>query len=291
MARTTVKGTRKSVINKRRKGFLAIFFPWMRRFGIGMALFLAVLWLGAWMVMSGALGRSTDWVKNQILLATADMGFKVENILVEGRTFTDAQILLAIINVEKGDPLFAFDPKTAHEMITRMGWVKSAQIERRWPDTIYIGLNERAPLALWQTDKNVKLLDTDGEVIVTDHLERFKDLLMVMGPDAPAHTAELIASIQAEPALVKHIMGASRQGERRWDLVMDKGLIVKLPEKDMQLALSKLARAQEENAILQKDIESIDMREDGRMVVRTRPGAVEEYKASLKVDAKAGNNI
>jgi cell division protein FtsQ len=295
MARVNVsrnsKGTRKSVINKRRKGFLALFFPWLRRFGIVMGVLFGVLWLGAWLVMSGSLGRGKDWVDNQVLLMTADMGFKVDNILVEGRVHSDPEMLLAIVNVEKGDPLFSFDPKEAQAMVAKIGWVDHAQVERRWPDTIYIGLSEREPLALWQDEKNIRLLDTKGQVIATDHLERFKDLLLVMGPDAPEHAAEMIASLQAEPIIAKQVDAARRLGERRWDLLLKDGITVKLPEKDMELALSRLAKAQEESGILQKDIENIDLREDGRLVVKTRPGAAEEYKASLKVDAKAGNSI
>jgi cell division protein FtsQ len=57
----------------------------------------------------------------------------------------------------------------------------------------------------------------------------------------------------------------------------------------MELALRRLAGAQTADRIFEKDITAIDLREAGRMVVRTRPGALEEYKAQQA--AAKGDNI
>jgi cell division protein FtsQ len=268
-----------------------VFLPWMRRFGVALAAFVLVLWLGAWLVMSGTMARGKNWLDNAVLMATRDMGFKVDNIMVEGREHADPQTLLALINVQKGDPLFSFDPAAAQDLISGIGWVRSARIERRWPGTIYIGLTERVPLALWQQDKKQVLLDTDGHSITSEGLKEFAGLPVVIGEDAPAHAADLISSLKAEPSIAARLKAASRIGGRRWDLLMDNGVLVRLPEEDMPLALSTLARAQEQDAILQKPLESIDLREAGRLIVQTRPGAVEEYKASLTGGAKPGSSI
>ncbi|MCC6598536.1 MAG: FtsQ-type POTRA domain-containing protein [Alphaproteobacteria bacterium] len=286
-----VVGARKSVLNKRRRGFLGVLIPWARRFGFALVLVGGLIWLGAWLTLNGTLGRGKDWMENKILMASADMGFAVENILVDGRVYTNPQILMAIVNVGKGDPLFSFDPRAAQALISKIGWVESASVERRWPDTIYIGLKERKPMALWQDEKTLKLLDSNGTVITADRLERFGGLPVVAGPDAPAHAAALLAGLRAEPVLQPYIAYARRLGERRWDLVLKGGVIVRLPEEDLGLALRRLASAQEENSILEKDIVSIDLRESGRLVVQTKPGAVEEYKASLKIEAKTGSSI
>lgn len=291
MARSTTRGTRQSVINKRRKGFLAVLFPWLRRFGIVMVVLVSVLGLGAWLVTSGTLSRGKHWIDNQVLLATADMGFFVRNILVEGREYTDPQTLLAIVNIEKGDPLFSFDPRAAQDLISEISWVDHVQVERRWPDTIYIGIVEKRPLVLWQHDKKLRLLDQKGAVIATDHIERFKDLKIVMGADAPQFAVDLMENLSGEPDLAKRVVAARRLGERRWDLVLDNEMVIKLPEQDMALALSRLADEERESGVLQRDIVGVDMREEGRMIVEARPGAVQEYKASLSPDAKKGNSI
>ncbi len=291
MAAKRKKGTRQSTFNKRRKGVLSVVIPWMRRFGIALAVFVGIIWVSSWLYLSGALARAGDWTEDKVLVATGDMGFSIENIMVEGRQYTDASVLLAIVNVEKGDPLFSFDPKEAQSLMSQIGWVEAAQVERRWPDTIYIELKERTPLALWQVGKRVKLLDDRGEVIVSDGLERFADLIMVTGENAPAHVYELVGNLRAETPVHERVETAQWVGDRRWNLRLKNGIEVKLPEEDMGLAVRRLATAQNEDGLLDKNIVSIDMREGDRISVRTKPGKVQDYKAGLKIQAKAGNNI
>lgn len=280
-------GTRRKTIDRRLGGRRAIWVNRVQRFGIKLAVVVFIVWMGAWLHFSGSFSRAGYWVDEKILDITADMGFKVENILVEGREFTDAQALRAIINIDKGDPLFLFDPGAARKSIEELSWVKKARIERRLPDTIYIGIEERLPLALWQKDKQLHLIDADGQVVNTDGLKRFKDLIVVMGEGAPAQAKALLDNIAAEPVLQERTKVARWIDGRRWDLSFEKDITVKLPETDLGLALRRLALAQEEDGLLDKDITSVDLREPDRIVVRTRPGAVQEYKAGLKT----GDNI
>lgn len=292
--RTSSPGTRRSAINRRRRGPMAVLVPWARRFGVGLLAVLLLVGLGAWLSWNGALERMHGWAGNKILMAGADMGFAVKNVLVEGRVYTDPQTLLAVINVGEGDPLFSFSPAGVQEQITRIGWVESAVVERRWPDTIYIGLKERKPLALWQDGRTLRLLDDRGEVITSEGLERFGGLPVVIGEDAPQHAAVLLAGLRAEPVLQPYVAYARRLGERRWDLVLKGDITVRLPEEDLELALRRLAESQEENGIFEKDIVGIDLREPGRVSVQAKPGRVEEYRASLKAGnagTKTGNSI
>jgi cell division protein FtsQ len=280
-------GTRRSTIARRYTGKRAIFFYWLRRFGVVFGGGAFVIWLGAWLYLSGTVTRSIQWTHNKTLQTTADMGFAVENILVEGRVNSDPEVILALVNVGKDDPLFAFDPGETQKQIEEIPWIKHARVERRLPDTVYIGLEEHQPLALWQKDQKLSLLAEDGSIIETGNLGRFKDLIIVIGEGAPMKAPELLANLAAEETLFRRTKAASWVGDRRWDLIFRNDITVKLPENDMGLALRSLGAAQEESAILDKDITSIDLREPGRMVVSPRAGAAQEYKAGLKT----GNNI
>jgi len=291
--KVTNRGTRKSTfVNKRRKGLRARIFPWFKRFGLTMAVLATIMWLGAWFFMSDADTHTGDWVNNKIVNATASLGFEVENILIEGRVYTDPAILKAIINVRKGDPLFAFDPATAKQGIEKIAWVDSAHVERRLPDTLYVKLNERKPLALWQKDKQLKVIDTHGEVIPMRNMNRFSNLVIVLGDNAPQHTAELFQILIGEPEIFRNIESAGLIADRRWDLIMKNDVRIKLPEGDIAFALARLAKAQAEDKILDKALMGIDLRDPARMIVRTNPGSSQEYQSSYsKASAKSGNNI
>ena len=289
LAKKSVVGTRKSVLNKRRKGFLAVFIPWVQRFGIGLALVVAVIWTSTWLWLSGSFERAGDWSQNQIQLAAADMGFEVRNILVEGRVHTDADVILAVLNIQEGDPLFSFDPKAAQNQLEKIGWVKTAQVQRRFPDTLYISLEERQPTAVLKDGAAFKLLDRKGKVIPTASMKPFKDLLIVQGKGAQEKASDLTDILNAEPVIQERALAATYLGERRWDLALKGGIKIQLPEEDLGLALRKLADAHKESGLLDKSIQAVDVREADRISIRTKPGQVSEYKASLKVNA--GNPI
>lgn len=245
-----------------------------------------VLWVGSWLYLSGSFTKLSDWGHDRTLAKTAAAGFAIQNILVEGRVHTDPDLIRAILNVEKGDSIFAIDPAAAKTQLERISWVKTAQVERRLPDTIFVGLSERTPIALWQKDQKVSVVDAEGVVLTDQNLEPFRNLLMVVGDGAPQNAQELITYLAAEPTIVSKIDAAVRVADRRWDLVMKNRVTVRLPEDDLGLALRQLASAQEQDGLLDKNIESVDLREAGRLTVKTAPGAAEELKASFTKDGK-----
>ncbi len=245
--------------------------------------------VGTWLSLSGTLDRTHQRTQNKIYNMLADAGFRVNNILVEGRYETDPDVLRAIINLNRGDPIFAFDPAETREMIERLSWVREAHVERRLPDTIYVGIVERQPIALWQHKNKLRVIDTEG-VTLTDQLSaNQKTLPIVVGEYANEQAYDLLVMLEAEPEIRELVEAATWVGDRRWDLTLKNKISVRLPEMDIGLALSRLAKAQAQDEILDKDLNVIDLRETDRITVRTRPGAVQEYKASF--DSKLGDNI
>ncbi len=288
MSRT---GTTRSQIIGRRARYAkkARLGGFIRRFGVGIALTTIVVGAGAWLSLSGALDRTEQKLRNGAYEKLADAGFRVNNILVEGRYETDPDVLRAIINLNRGDPIFAFDPAEVHEMIERLSWVREAHVERRLPDTIYVGLIERKPIALWQHKGKMRVIDEEG-VTLTDKLSASqKTLPIVVGEYANEQAHNLLAMLEAEPDIRNMVEAATWVGDRRWDLTLKNTIIVRLPESDIGLALSRLAKAQEQDKIIDKDLNVIDLREKDRITVRTRPGAVQEYQASF--DSKKGDSI
>lgn len=234
--------------------------------------------------MSGAAGRMGVTLQNSFFEITANHGFIVHDVLVEGRKNADPQVLLGLLNVDRGDPIFAFDPRAAQAQLQMESWIESVRVERRLPGLVYVTLTEREPFALWQNQGKLRMIDPKG-VIITDvvsEMAKFQTLPLVVGDGAQMAAFGLFNLMRAEPALMQRIEAATYVGERRWDLKLKNNIAVRLPENDLALALRRLAEAQESDLLLDKDLESIDLREEGRLVVRTRPGAVQDYQASYK---------
>jgi cell division protein FtsQ len=291
MSKKPVKGTRQSTINKRRKGLMAVVLPWGKRFGVISGIAALALWGGAWVYMIDGHNKALSWVQEKTAGTMADAGFAVENILVEGREQTDPEALLVLIDVEKGDPLLAINPREIKARIEQMEWVASARVERRFPDTLYIRLQERVPIAFWQREKDTVLIDEAGEIINAGQKARFKNLMIVSGRAAPEHAKSLIDMMTDYPALSERVQAAMWMGDRRWDFLLKTGVAIKCPEGDLAAALDLLAEAQQQHGLLDKDIQSIDLREQGRIIIRTKPGEAQEYFKKQDAGLKAGDDI
>jgi cell division protein FtsQ len=224
-----------------------------------------------WLYQDGWFGRQAEALQQAALEASADVGLRIEEVLVEGRARTDGEDILSRLNLAVGRPILAVDPTAARAELESLPWVAAASVERQLPGTIYIRLTERSPLALWQEQGVIRVIDRDGEVIPGVEPRRFAHLPLVVGPDAPAHAERLIAVMNSEPELRDRVTAAVRVSGRRWNVQIEGRIDVRLPEDDAAAAWSQLARIERQQGLLARDVIVIDLRLPDRLVVRTDP--------------------
>ena len=273
---------RKKKASKQAKERLKLALLWGRRGVLVLCVLAFALWCMSWFVLSEADEVSARWMHDKVMHASIEMGFGVENILVEGRKYTDSSALLGLINVEQGDSIFLFNPREAKSQIEKIGWVKSARVERRLPGTIYIKLTEREPTAFWQDGESLHLIDSEGVRLTQKNLQAFKHLPMIRGKEAPEKFSKLHHLLLAEPDLISMLDHAELVDKRRWNLYLKDGKRIKLPESDVADAVRHLMLRQEQDKILTKEvITDIDARYTGRLIVKTKLGKVQDYKAGI----------
>jgi cell division protein FtsQ len=71
-------------------------------------------------------------------------------------------------------------------------------------------------------------------------------------------------------------------GDRRWDLVLDSGVNVMLPSEETESALVELTRLETEQQLMERSVESVDLRIPGRLIVRLTKEADEERIRRVK---------
>lgn len=206
--------------------------------------------------------------QSALMEMTARLGLRVEDIEVVGRHTTAAKTILAALDARRGTPIFAVDPSRAAVRLDKLPWVRSAVIERRLPDTLYIHLAERHPLALWQHDHRIQLIDRRGKVIRVADLAPFAKLPMVVGAAAAPLARKLLDMLATEPNLAARVTVAEWVGQRRWNLHLDDGITVMLPTQDAEAAWRQLERLQKTQAILKRNVTTVDLRLPNRLVLR-----------------------
>ena len=221
-------------------------------------------------------------ISDRIVAASAAFGLTVQDVLVEGRAQTARDDILSALAVARGTPLLTVDPEAARARIEALPWVKTAVVERHLPDTLFVRLTERKPLALWQKDSQLALVDADGRVLTRDDLSLYRDLPIVIGEDAPQAARAILGVLAAEPDLYHRIEALTYVGARRWDVRLTGGIQIQLPETDPGRAWARLAETDRREQLLTHDISVVDLRLPDRLVVRlahppvetpTKPGA------------------
>lgn len=261
--------TRRPGARKPKRGMRIADTRWLwQRGGIVLA---AVLVFGGtgWLWSNGWIQRSLERTELALLAATADAGLELKDVLVEGRKRTERSVVLETLGVVRGQPILAFDPHAAKARLERLPWIRGATVERRLPDVIHVRLVERQPLARWQNQGRIAVIDRRGEVIPGADPKSFARLLVVVGEGAADRTPDLLAMLNGEPELRSRVSAAVWVRGRRWNLRLDDSIDVRLPEQDPGAAWAELARAQREHGVLRRDVAVVDLRLPDRLVVRT----------------------
>jgi len=256
----------------------------LRRIGppiaLGFVLVLTLVTIGGLALLwrSGTIAAEIDELRAAVVARSADMGMTVHAVLVEGRDETPRESVLAALGVTRGQPLLAFDPAAAKQRLERLSWVREAAVERRFPGTIAVRLVERRPLALWQRDGKLALVDDTGTVIGRDGIARYASLPIVVGDDAPRHAPALLAMLASEPQLKAHVSAAVWVSGRRWNLHFDNGIDVRLPEERPEAAWTRLANLDRSYGVLQRDLIAIDLRMNDRLILQLSPAAARRLR-------------
>lgn len=238
--------------------------------GFAAAALAGAAWTAHWSISSGFLDRTAAQIEAAVLNTTIAAGLAVNEVLVEGRLETSKAQLLETVGIRRGDPILALDTHAIRDRLIALGWIAEATVERRLPGTVYLRLWEREAMAIWQRDGKFVLIDRNGVVIGTEGLDRYAHLKIVVGEDAPRHTAALLDMLATAPPLMKRVRAAVWVSGRRWNLSLEGGIDIRLPEENAQTAWTRLATLERDRQLLSQDIIAIDLRLHDRLIVRRR---------------------
>ena len=218
------------------------------------------------LLASGIVGRAVHGVGNGVNAVVADAGFGISEIHITGNRRTPYNTVLEALGMKPGQSIFSADLWAAQNRLRHLDWIATAELHRRYPDAIYVSLVEKRPFALWQLPANAKgetpiaVVERSGAVITTRDVEKFRKLPKLVGAGAAANAADLVDAVQGRRALAARVAAYSYQSERRWNLLLDDGVTVQLPESGWQKELDALEHLIIDNGILERDISEIDLR-------------------------------
>lgn len=225
---------------------------------------------GIW--RGGYIGAAVTGAETGVDHMFATRGFAVRTITISGQERTAPDSIYRAIAVQPGDPMLAVHPGAVRARLLDLPWIADAEVRRQFPDSISVHLIEKRPFALWRSGNSLWVIERSGAVITTTDRDAFARLPLLLGEGAPDAAAPLLDALAKRTAIPARLEAAERIGERRWDLHLAGGVIVRLPEDDWDRQLTELEKLIVEKAVLERDVEVIDLRFPDNYVFKLHNG-------------------
>jgi len=227
----------------------------------------------------GIQGGHTDQI---VKAMTSRVGFAIDDVKITGNNETSEIDVLQQIGLDGWTSMVGFDVREARERVAELPWVESATVRKVYPATLEINIVEKKPFALWQQGSQVSVIEENGEVIAPFNGGRLAALPLIIGIGANESGPEFVAAVSRVHGLQGRVKAYIRVADRRWDLRLDSGVTIKLPEKGVEAALAEVARLDTEYSLLSRDITAVDLRLSDRMTVALAPEVAEGRRKAFE---------
>jgi len=218
---------------------------------------------------------------------SSSAGFALEDVHISGNAETSDITVLEQIGLNGVTSVLSISVEEARKRLIELPWVVDAQVTKVYPRSLSVKLVERLPVAIWQHGDDLSLIDARGDIIAPFGGARHAELPLYVGLGADRHADELEARLIFHPELKSRVKAAIRVADRRWDLRLDNGVTIRLPEREIDAALARFDDFDAGRGILDRDIEAVDLRLDDRVTLKLTEAAYERREEAIKEREKA----
>lgn len=194
--------------------------------------------------------------------------FAIKGISVSGTNNLSTNDVINASGLKYEKNIFGLSVDQIRKNLEKMHWVKSATVKRVIPSNFEISIVERVPIAYWQDNDKLYLVDESGVSMPT--IKQFPSLPISRGANANKAIPQFVKLLKQFPLIEQQIVFCTFLGNRRWNIDINRGLLIKLPEENIAEALSILQRMGNKDGYFSSDIAVIDLRVPGRVIIGKR---------------------
>lgn len=246
---------------------------------LGLPLALVAMSAGAWLQddvrraqLTGVFAELREKVKNR-------PEFAVTLLSVEGTSPEVAEAVRTALALPLPASSLDLDLSAARERVAALDAVREVELRVQSGGVLRVVVTEREPAVVWRTEAGLTLLDEEGQRVteIWSRADRV-DLPLLAGTGAEKAVPEALALIAAAGPLLPRVRGLVRMGERRWDVVLDRDQRILLPADQPLRAMERLIALDAAQDLLARDVLAVDLRLEGRPVLRLAPFALTEMR-------------
>lgn len=236
-------------------------------------------------LLAGTIYLSDDARRTAITDAVADARasieerpeFMVKLMAIDGAEDKLAAEIRAAVPLRFPQSSFDLNLENIRAEIDALHGVKNASVRIRPGGVLQIEVTPRAPVAIWRSEDRLALVDETGAYVSTIvSRSEFPHLPLIVGEGAARHVTQALQLTRTASALGDRLRGVVRIGGRRWDIVLDRGQRIMLPEVGAGQALERVIALERAQEILTRDVARVDMRLAQRPTVRMNEEATRD---------------
>lgn len=218
--------------------------------------------------LGGQLTGFVAGLKDGVMRITEDAGMAVSAVYITGLRETNEGDVIAALDIYPSASLLFLNVQESRLRAKKLPWIDDVEVQKLYPNQLKVTIHEREPFAIWQHGKIISIIDDKGRIITDLVPDRYEHLPRVFGQDAPRAAAKLFAALATLSALKDKVKISEFVNGRRWNLHLNNGIVLMLPENNMLPALLEIAQLDEAKGLFNRDISMVDMRLSDRIVVR-----------------------
>ncbi|MBM3604574.1 MAG: cell division protein FtsQ [Alphaproteobacteria bacterium] len=236
---------------------------------VGVPGFVIALVAGLWLSDEDRRARLSDGVASVVTQVQSREEFQVRTMTIEGASPVVDRALRAMLPVDLPASSFDIDLPALRLQVMQLDAVESIDLRIKPGGILSAVVKEREPAILWRHARGIEILDASGHRVASVTSREVRpELPLISGEGADRMTEEALALIDAAGPILPRVRGLVRRGERRWDLVLDHGQRILLPETGAVIALEAAITLDRAEDMLGRDISAVDLRDPSRPVLR-----------------------
>ncbi len=232
-----------------------------------------------------------DWMVEARASIETRPEFMVKVMAVDGASDILDGHIREVMPVELPVSSFDLDLEAMRSQVESLDAVERVDLRVRAGGVLQVTVEERVPAIIWRGPDGLELLDDMGHRVaqIAVRSER-PDLPIIAGEGANTAVPEALALLEAAEPIGGRVQGLVRISELRWDLVMDRGQRIMLPQNGAGPALDRVIALNEAQDLLARDIARVDIRNGDRPTVRLTEDALENMRLLKGIEIKGNTD-
>lgn len=204
------------------------------------------------------------------------------HVSVEGEfTHVDKTVLVAAVKPFTRGSFLSIDVDKIRGAGEALPWIKQVRVQRVWPDSLHLIVEEQTPVARW---KKTAYVNGQGELF-PESKRPFTDALAILtGPEA-SQVLMTERYLKMSQTLAEHDLKIKQlimDKRRAWSMALNNGVKVVLGRAESQQRFERFLRVYNEDLQrYQSQIAEMDMRYPNGLAVIWKPGQKPDFNGTI----------